>query len=182
MGLNESLKLRCNVDAQPTSVSFYWTFNNYELSNHYTTVGLTSELSFTVKSKLDFGIVSCWAKNDLGMQTNPCLFVITTAGPPSSLTGCVITNKTMTTITIDCISGDSGSLEQTFLAQVYDSNYENLLKNISVSSAPLFFIDRLSSETQYVINVFAINSKGKSLPQKIFASTLSMLNTKLGLF
>jgi len=182
MALNETLTLRCTVDAQPTSVSFYWTFNNYELSDNYTTNGLTSELTFATKSNHDFGIVSCLAKNDLGMQHDPCLFVITTAGPPSPLSGCVITNKTMTSIIIDCISGDSGGLDQTFYAQVYDSKYETLLKNISVSTAPLFFVNRLSSETQYVIVLFAINSRGKSSPFTITASTLSMLNTKLGSF
>ena len=173
------------VDAQPSlGVSFYWTFNNYELNASYTTTrGLSSDLRFSVRSAQDFGIISCWAKNDVGLQRHPCLFVITTAVPPQPLQSCLVINKTMTSLSIECFAGDSAGLQQTFFAQVFDANYAtDLVKNLSVSTTtPLFLINGLSSGTEYLINLFAINSKGVSEPIKLIVSTLSTVNTKLGI-
>lgn len=185
MTVNETQKLRCLVDAQPSNgVSFYWTFNNYELNASYTANrGLSSELTFNVRSARDFGVISCWAKNDIGLQRHPCLFVITTAVPPQPLQACLIINKTMTSLSIECIAGDSAGLQQSFFAQVFDSNYgSNLVKNLSVSTTtPIFLINGLSSGTEYAINLFSINSKGVSEPNKMIVSTLSTVNTKLGI-
>lgn len=185
LALNETQRLRCLVDAQPSNgVSFYWTFNNYELnSSHTTAKGLSSELTFNVKSAQDFGVISCWAKNDVGLQRYPCLFVITTALPPQPLQACLVINKTMTSLSIECLAGDSAGLHQTFFAQVFDANYGSVLvKNISVSTnTPIFFINGLSSGTEYAINLFALNSKGMSEPKKLIISTLSTVNTKLGI-
>ena len=172
----------CQVDGQPSSgVSFYWTFNNYELNSSLTANhGLSSRLIFTVRSGQDFGVISCWAKNDVGLQRHPCLFVITTALPPQPLRSCRIINRTMTSLTVDCVAGNSAGLQQTFFAQVLGS--DQAVQNISVSTpAPLFFISGLSSGTEYSINLFAINQKGASEPHKILASTLSTVNTKLGI-
>ncbi|CAG2110831.1 unnamed protein product [Medioppia subpectinata] len=182
MTVNETQVLRCSVEAQPLDVSFYWTFNNYELhSDNYTARGLTSELRFRTASAQDFGLVSCWAKNEVGLQAQPCLFHITTALPPQPPRDCSVANRTMTSLTIECTPGDSAGLSQTFFAQHFgaDSGVESDVKNLSASSVPLFFIAGLSSGTEYTVNLYAINAKGMSAPTRMLVSTLSTVNTKL---
>ncbi|XP_054154397.1 hemicentin-1-like [Oppia nitens] len=194
MAINESQVLRCSVEAQPsTDVSFYWTFNNLEVnSSRYTSsststrssdgVGgndLTSDLQFTVRSADDFGLVSCWSKNEIGLQREPCVYHIITAVPPRPLNGCLVINRTMQSLTIECLPGDSQGLRQTFFGQIVDTVYQTVVKNLSLTTSAVFFIDQLSSGTDYTVNLYALNAKGLSEPKQMFVSTLSTVNTKL---
>lgn len=74
---------------------------------------------FVFDTFLFAGKVRCWAKNRIGMQREACLFVVTKAGPPSPLDGCSVTNKTTTSLNVECIPGDSGGSRQLFIAHVY---------------------------------------------------------------
>lgn len=65
------------------------------------------------------GHLMCWAKNELGVQRRPCVFVITKAGPPSALVGCSVSNKTTTSLTVQCFPADDGGSPQTFHAQLF---------------------------------------------------------------
>ncbi|CAG2176129.1 unnamed protein product, partial [Oppiella nova] len=180
MAVNETQVLSCTVEAQPLDVSFYWTFNNYELSpDNYTAKGLTSELRFRAGSSQDFGLVSCWAKNEVGLQAQPCLFRITTAAPPQPLRDCQVVNKTMTSLSIECTAGESAGLSQTFFGQYFDSNYGADVRNLSLVSTPMFFIEGLSSGTEYAVRLYAMNAMGVSEGTAIPVSTLSTVNTKL---
>lgn len=53
------------------------------------------------------------------MQREACLFVVTKAGPPAPLDGCSVTNKTTTSLNVECIPGDSGGSRQHFIAHVF---------------------------------------------------------------
>lgn len=81
----ETVTLRCEVDANPAMVTFHWTFNNSgDLTevqpSRFTTEHLTSRLNYTPVSDLDYGTLQCWAQNDIGRQKEPCIFQVVIAG------------------------------------------------------------------------------------------------------
>jgi len=84
--LDEVLKVRCHVTADPGDVSFLWQFNNsgenfeVEHSRFGTGNGSTSELFYTPKSERDYGTLTCWGRNAIGRQTEPCVFQLVPAG------------------------------------------------------------------------------------------------------
>ena len=81
IGLGETAKILCDIDARPPQVVFHWTFNDTHNSNlKYISENLRSSLSFTPKTRSDFGYVSCSAKNVVGSQAVPCVYTIIPAG------------------------------------------------------------------------------------------------------
>lgn len=39
-----------------------------------------SRLNYTPATDLDYGTISCWGRNSIGQQKNPCIFQIVAAG------------------------------------------------------------------------------------------------------
>lgn len=82
---HETLLLRCEVDASPPAETFHWTFNSSgeqtELPSqlHSSETGM-SRLNYTPASDLDYGTISCWGRNAIGVQKSPCIFQIVAAG------------------------------------------------------------------------------------------------------
>lgn len=82
--LYEESLITCEVDADPSVVVFYWNLNN-SLGENYDLVTFTNEGSksmakFTPRSLVDYGVILCYAKNEIGIQLNPCAFFILPAG------------------------------------------------------------------------------------------------------
>ncbi|RXG51240.1 hypothetical protein Avbf_14115 [Armadillidium vulgare] len=82
----EDAEVTCKVDANPKAKSFKWTFNNTADTidvppGRYTTTPQSSIITYTPVTELDFGTLLCWAANDIGVQTIPCVFHIVPAGP-----------------------------------------------------------------------------------------------------
>lgn len=78
------LHVACEVQAQPSTVSFRWRFNN---SAHqsvrldtYSWEGTRSVARYVARSQQDYGTLLCWARNQVGDQRQPCVFVIVPAG------------------------------------------------------------------------------------------------------
>jgi len=44
-----------------------------------------SRLNYTPSTDLDYGTISCWAKNSIGTQKSPCVFQIVAAGKHPTL-------------------------------------------------------------------------------------------------
>lgn len=89
IALGETARILCDVEANPTDVTFYWTFNNSATAtvtmdsrqhSRFVSEGMRSSLSFTPISKSDFGKLACWAKNGVGTQLEPCIFSVIPAG------------------------------------------------------------------------------------------------------
>ena len=84
--LDEVLKVRCHVTADPGDVSFVWQFNNsgenfeVEQSRFGTGNGSTSDLYYTPKSERDYGTLTCVGRNAIGRQAEPCVFQLVPAG------------------------------------------------------------------------------------------------------
>lgn len=81
----ESLEIACRVEADPPARSFRWKFNNsgetVEVPAMRFSVGDgLSVLKYTPSTELDYGTLSCWADNQVGSQSKPCLFQLVAAG------------------------------------------------------------------------------------------------------
>lgn len=79
------VKVTCEIEANPTDLKFIWKFNNTSgisdlLPQHFQTEGTRSIANFTPHTELDYGSLYCWAKNQLGMQSDPCVYHIIPAG------------------------------------------------------------------------------------------------------
>uniref|UniRef100_T1HJG2 Ig-like domain-containing protein n=1 Tax=Rhodnius prolixus TaxID=13249 RepID=T1HJG2_RHOPR len=80
----ETVVLKCEVDANPPLVTFKWTFNNSgepaEVPpSRYTASGTGSTLNYTPVSEMDYGTLSCWGTNKVGEQKTPCLYQVIAA-------------------------------------------------------------------------------------------------------
>lgn len=84
--LEESVKVRCEVDADPNEVEFVWEFNNSGENFEVAPVkfdgnnGTMSELVYTPVSERDYGALTCWGRNVIGKQEAPCVYQIIPAG------------------------------------------------------------------------------------------------------
>lgn len=84
--LDEVIRVRCHVAADPSDVTFVWQFNNsgesFDVSpaRFTTTSGNMSELKYTPASQRDYGTLTCWGQNPIGRQSEPCVFQIVPAG------------------------------------------------------------------------------------------------------
>ncbi|CAG2173994.1 unnamed protein product [Oppiella nova] len=177
--LGEKVKIQCRVGAEPPDVAFQWTVNNNELLGSFQSFGLESTLTFVPKTKRDFGVVACRAKNGAGVQRDPCVFSVVAAGIPSPVTGCLVVNQTSSSILIDCISGDDGGLEQAFHLELYEGyGQRRMVSNHSQKHRAEFKLTGLSSGTQYLAVIYASNGKGRSAPIELTVPTLALLNRK----
>lgn len=82
---HETISLVCEVEANPTNVTFHWTFNSSgDLSDipstKYTNEGTTSRLNYTPLTDMDYGVLGCWASNAVGPSKQPCLYQVIAAG------------------------------------------------------------------------------------------------------
>ena len=141
------------------------------------------------------GKLRCWAKNRIGMQREPCVFVVTKAGPPTPLANCSVTNKTTTSLTIECIPGDNGGSKQHFHAHVFqvdseegspenhffsDESLQTQSKmNLTSEKSPTFYLSSLNPGTSYMVELYASNARGQSDRSRLSVTTLFTKNTKL---
>ena len=77
--------ITCSVEAEPKNTSFEWQFNSsggiIEIDNDRYTVNDTwSILPYTPASPGDYGLLLCFAKNEIGRQERPCVINVTAAG------------------------------------------------------------------------------------------------------
>lgn len=71
-----------------------------------------------------------------------------------------------------CDAGDDGGLPQTFHLEVYSMSAEQLIKNITVTEAPFFIAEKLTSSSSYILVLYASNAKGRSTSVALTAHTL----------
>ncbi|KAL0270121.1 UNVERIFIED_CONTAM: hypothetical protein PYX00_007628 [Menopon gallinae] len=174
--LGETLRIRCQVTADPTDVSFVWQFNNsgenFEVAptRFGTANGSASELTYTPNIERDYGTLACWGKNAIGRQAEPCVFQIVPAARPGALRNCTRRmpgNATQEVLEVECLSGYDGGMTQHFILEAYESRTMRLRLNVS-STVPTFRVDfsDLLPTTAYTpmlhVVVYAVNAKGRS--------------------
>ncbi|XP_066142952.1 uncharacterized protein side-VIII isoform X1 [Euwallacea fornicatus] len=172
----ETVRIPCEVEANPPDVEFTWKFNNsadaYEISSeHIYTENTRSVAKFVPVTEQDYGTLLCWGRNEIGLQKEPCVFYITPAGKPDSLSNCSISNQTSDSIYIECSEGFDGGLPQTFVVEVYETQYKKMVGN-STSKVPTFTVTGLESGMEFDIALFGVNKKGRSPVTHLAAYTL----------
>lgn len=82
----ENVEITCQVEANPsTDVGYKWYFNNsaetIEVPRaRYNNTSAASVLTYKPLASLDYGTLLCYASNAAGIQSEPCVFHILTAG------------------------------------------------------------------------------------------------------
>ncbi|XP_076765753.1 sidestep III [Xylocopa sonorina] len=173
--LEESVKVRCEVDADPNEVEFVWEFNNsgenFEVApaKFDGNNGTMSELVYTPVSERDYGALTCWGRNVIGKQEAPCVYQIIPAVKPNPLNNCTIKlslNQSSEMLEVECVPGYNGGMRQEFRLEAYEVLTGNLRVNASSVSAdvPIFRIAvaDLLPATHFYFATYAVNAKGKS--------------------
>ncbi|GFY52714.1 uncharacterized protein TNIN_218961 [Trichonephila inaurata madagascariensis] len=172
--LHFPVEIACEVEADPDEVTFRWEFNSsfgtLELAPT-TTVGRKSVVHYIPRSEQDYGTLSCWGRNRVGLQRMPCLFVVIPAEPPSAVHNCSVGQETEHFFRVSCYEGKDGGLNQYFHTEVRGPD-SSLLLNLTSQTAD-FAIRGLSPGTVYTLTLYAVNAKGRSVPLVLKASTLS---------
>ncbi|KAL3285807.1 hypothetical protein HHI36_000329 [Cryptolaemus montrouzieri] len=176
--LDEVLKVRCQVSADPGEVTFVWQFNNsgesFDVSpaRFATSSGNVSELMYTPASQRDYGTLTCWGRNSIGRQQEPCVFQVVPAAKPGPPTNCTLrapVNRSSEILDVECRPGYDGGLPQSFLLEAFDANNMKLRLNLTSSSQefPLFRLDLSDlppwdgSPPALRLVIYAQNAKGK---------------------
>ncbi|XP_046810282.1 hemicentin-1 isoform X5 [Lucilia cuprina] len=166
-GRHETVKIACEIEANPAETTYVWKFN--------ATLGETIDIPasliaidrgrsiahYTPVTENDYGTLLCWASNEIGDQTEPCVYTITPAGEPDSLVNCTLLNQTSTGFQIECIEGFDGGLQQDFIMEVYVNGTTRHPK-IYKSKTPYFEVRGLVPGAGYNVFLVAHNSKGRS--------------------
>ena len=138
-----------------------------------------STLEYATLSDHHFGHLYCWARNTMGVMSEPCIFNIIPARPPAHPTNCVVLNQTIDILQVKCEPGFDGGLDQFFMLEVMDVMTIMLLANVS-SSRPLFTITGLNPGRDLRLTIFAVNKNGKSKPIILEGFTTKVAQLQVG--
>ncbi|KAL5282152.1 hypothetical protein ACFFRR_005408 [Megaselia abdita] len=172
---DETVEISCEIQADPPPKSFRWKFNNsgetLEVgSERFSVNGSRSLLKYTPVNDQDYGTLSCWASNDVGVQKQPCLFQVVLASIPNPVINCSILNHTDMGIEIVCTAGYDGGLPQVFILEMFSSITGLVRYNQTNTDEPIFALENLDTLTTLMANennslkarVYALNQKGRS--------------------
>ncbi|XP_012285375.1 hemicentin-2 [Orussus abietinus] len=211
---HETISLVCGVQSKPPPITFHWTFNNSGelmdvpsskfaqirtprlLTNHWH----GSRLNYTPASDMDYGTISCWAKNRIGVQRTPCIFQIIVAGKPYPLQNCTAMQaagsyayrtagheeykaadpRDADWLIVRCNEGFDGGLPVTsFELEVYNEESVYHINTVYVnhterykSFGPVFEVPNLEPGRNYKFLLYAVNAKGRSDPVVLEPVTL----------
>ncbi|KAK7590204.1 hypothetical protein V9T40_001817 [Parthenolecanium corni] len=174
---DENIQVVCEVDSNPEPDTFKWSFNHSQQpipDKYYSRVDKRrgiSILTFTPKSEMDFGYLTCSATNQVGSQVLPCHFQVIPAAAPYSPHNCTIGNVTTVSLEVRCREGFDGGLEQSFWLEVINSTTGSVVLNVS-SQEPYFKLSKLAPGNSVQVKVYAANVKGRSQPFELEGSTL----------
>ncbi|XP_076335730.1 uncharacterized protein LOC143238948 isoform X2 [Tachypleus tridentatus] len=162
--VHETVKVLCEVEADPEEVTFRWMFNNSLGNREVLTFKddmARSVATFIPQNQEDYGTLVCWGSNKVGMMKEPCFYNITPAGPPTKPVNCSVKNLTLDSVEVGCLKGYNGGLSQHFVLELYADNLQKVHKKLT-SKKPEFSLERLSKDTKFRISIYAVNAKGRS--------------------
>lgn len=100
-------------------------------------------------------------------------------GRPDPLENCTIQNQTADSLYVECDEGFNGGLPQEFVMEVYDSQSQLLVSNVTTHNS-VFLAAGLPSGLGFDIVVYSINSKGPSDVTHLSAHTLKSAARRTG--
>ncbi|MPC50452.1 hypothetical protein E2C01_044280 [Portunus trituberculatus] len=167
-------KKRKFTEERRKKMTLNWKGSQPIPEENYTTQDLTSRLTYHVHDEEYYRNVTCYGENLVGKMEEPCEFQVTPAGKPDPLDNCTVFNQSSEALFVYCFPGYNGGLKQHFGVHVYE-DAEGIrlnIKNHTEISEPKFTVDGLRAETEYLLSIYAENSKGKSEERKIYGFTL----------
>ncbi|CAL4064614.1 unnamed protein product, partial [Meganyctiphanes norvegica] len=173
---HEEVNITCQVESYPPAFQFRWALNtSMEVTDvpktRSSSIRSTSTLTYTPHDQQDFGTMMCWAMNELGQQEKPCYYQIVQAGVPEAVSNCSVSLNNSAlggAIEVECESGWSGGIRQTFTLEVHSmSSITSLSSSASLAllqqqDEPYFTVSGLKPGTEYKLLVYAENSQGRS--------------------
>ncbi|XP_058802199.1 nephrin-like [Phymastichus coffea] len=200
----ETVKIPCELEANPRDVTFSWKFNNTMETMDIPLELISSDqahssVSYTPMNELDYGTLLCAGTNELGAQAEPCLFHVVPAGRPDTPHNCSLQNTTSDTLRVECAESFDGGLRQKFTlvvelesspvaaaappsaspGVVLRTPAGAVVYNLT-SNQPDFRISGLEPSTSYLLTVYSSNSKGRSEPVQLHATTLNQPERRTG--
>lgn len=88
----------------------------------------------------------------------PSLFV----GKPYPVKNCSLINQTSSSVEVICLPGFDGGLPQHFILELYTGYSQSLKYNLTSYTEPYFFLENLEPDTHFKLEIYAVNSKGRS--------------------
>ncbi|XP_054710277.1 carcinoembryonic antigen-related cell adhesion molecule 5-like [Uloborus diversus] len=174
----ETLYIRCEVEAEPGSVSFHWSFANTQVHHDNITFhskALRSIATYTPTKDVHLGSLFCWANNSAGEQHVPCTFTVFRPAKPNPPKNCQTTNRTATSFLVICEAGYDGGAPQQFYfrAKIKGSPEQGITLHAPI---PVFYLTSLPSGATFTGSVVAKNKMGQSDPFQFETTTLYSKN------
>ena len=124
--------------------------------------GSVSTVDYIPRTPLDYGSLLCWASNEVGVQSKPCVFHLSPARPPASVSLCSVSHEAMTSVRLRCESEDRGRETVTFLLEVWRTGgQEDVIRNLTSVTGD-WSLDGLEPGQEYGLSVRTRNSAGVS--------------------
>ena len=160
------VSLTCNVESYPSARSYRWQYNSSQGSFQIPNAkSMMSFMNYAVSEEGGEGEVLCWASNEVGEQTAPCVFHVVPLGAPHPPQDCEVTWTSDSTVSVDCEAGYGGGEDQRFVLSLLDM-VDGVQTAISSnwSRDPHLTLTNLSSDHPRLLSVHSSNSHGKSDP------------------
>ncbi|CAN7980315.1 unnamed protein product, partial [Ixodes pacificus] len=164
----ESLSVRCELEADPSDVTFHWRFNSSSSGKRLDLASYSHALThstavYSPQGEEDFGFLLCWGTNEVGKQLEPCNFTVVPAGPPDPVQNCSQVNGTEDSVSFECSEGawDGGISPVLFLAELREIDLgQRLLANGSSLGSPSFTFLGLPGGSSFRVQLYSVNAKG----------------------
>ncbi|XP_069165283.1 protein turtle [Procambarus clarkii] len=170
-GRGDQVNITCDVESQPEPHTFRWAFNTssemqYISKNRIHFARGRSVVAYTPITHQDFGTLLCWAVNEVGSQSQPCVYLVVPAAVPDPVNNCSVWHNASAAgeVVVSCEAGWSGGLTQTFTLEVRQISASGKLGEIVASfvqqTQPHFTVTGLAPGTEYQLAVGASNTQG----------------------
>lgn len=180
------VSLTCQVESYPSARSYRWQYNSSQGSFQIPNAkSMMSFMNYAVSEEGGEGEVLCWATNEVGEQTVPCVFHVVPLGAPHPPHDCQVMEMTDNTVSVLCEAGYSGGEDQHFVLSLLDM-VEGVQTAVmsNWSSNPYMILTGLDPEHPRLLSVHSANSHGKSDPiyltTDVAASIIGQLHDDLG--
>ncbi|KAF2349095.1 CD80-like immunoglobulin C2-set [Trinorchestia longiramus] len=171
-GLKEVIEVTCRVLSYPPPLSYRWALNTSTgvidvPQNTFSSNGTVSRVMYIAHTHTDFGRLSCWAANDVGLMVEPCVFYVVPAAKPEAVENCRVHNNSSmprTIALVTCTPGYDGGMNQTFALEVRELHnpHSPPLAQVSHSPIPVFHLNNLKLGEPVIFTITAVNARGNS--------------------
>ncbi|CAL4082351.1 unnamed protein product, partial [Meganyctiphanes norvegica] len=171
---DHEINVTCEVSAYPMPVAWSWAVRSVRglvplprhMVHHQANI---SWVTYTPRSRVDYGELLCWATSAAGRQQDPCSSRLVVADQPITPRDCSVRNHIPQALFITCTAPLDQALPTTLHAHVYNPKGDRIQESSSASKK--ITIRSLNPSQQYRIVIWAANTYGISRSIELFANT-----------